>query len=48
MEISSYLKLSFDFDYDTLINECDIKIEELKQIMKPNENICVIWKWSTN
>jgi hypothetical protein len=40
MEILSYLKLSFDFDYDTLINECDIKIEELKQIMKPNENMC--------
>jgi len=40
MEISSYLRLSFDFDYDTLINECEIKIQELKQIMKPNENMC--------
>ena len=30
MEISSYLRPSFDFDYDTLINECEIKIEELK------------------
>jgi len=40
MEISSYLKLSFDFDYDTSINECEIKIQELKQIMKPNENMC--------
>ncbi len=40
MEIASYLKLSFDFYYDTLINECEIKIQELNQIMKPNENMC--------
>ncbi len=24
----------------TSINECEIKIQELKQIMKPNENMC--------
>ena len=40
MEIASYLKLSFDFDYDTLINESEAKIDELKQIMKPHENMC--------
>jgi hypothetical protein len=40
MEIASYLKLSFDFDYDTLINESETKIDELKQIMKPHENMC--------
>ena len=40
MEIASYLKLSFDFDYGTLINESEAKIDELKQIMKPHENMC--------
>lgn len=40
MEMASYLKLSYDFDYDTLINESETKIAELKQIIKPNENMC--------
>jgi hypothetical protein len=40
IEIASYLKLSFDFDYGTLINESEAKIDELKQIMKPHENMC--------
>lgn len=40
MEIAGYLKLSYDSDYDTLISESEIKIDELKQIMKPTDNMC--------
>jgi hypothetical protein len=40
MEIAGYLKLSYDFGYDTLISESEIKIDELKQIMKPTDNMC--------
>jgi len=39
MEIASCLKLSFDFDLDTLVSSAENKIMELKLLKKPNDSM---------
>jgi len=40
MEIATFLKLSFDFDLDTLVTTAENKIMELKLIKKPKDSMC--------
>jgi hypothetical protein len=40
VEIASFLRLSFDFDLDTLMSAAENKIVELKSIKKPIESMC--------
>ena len=40
MKIATFLKLSFDFDLDTLVTSAENKIMELKLIKKPKDSMC--------